>query len=77
MNSVSDESQVKDLRDQVEAEIDAVCLDGAYDAQTCYDWSMSAKSNQLFPRRKGLCSGTENGFMINRTTLKHNHKTYW
>ena len=36
-NSESDESQVDDLVDQVEAEIDEAYLDGAYDAQTCYD----------------------------------------
>lgn len=36
-NSESDESQVDDLLDQIEAEVDEVYLDGAYDAQTCYD----------------------------------------
>lgn len=36
-NSESDESQMDDLLDQVDAEIDEVYLDGAYDAQTCYD----------------------------------------
>jgi IS5 family transposase len=36
-NPESDESQVDDLLDQVGAEIDEVYLDGAYDAQSCYD----------------------------------------
>lgn len=36
-NSQSDESQVEELLDQVEASIEGACLDGAYDIQKCYD----------------------------------------
>ena len=36
-NAQSDESQVADLLDQVEVEIDEVYMDGAYDAQRCHD----------------------------------------
>lgn len=52
MNSVSDESQVKDLRDQVEAEIDAVCLDGAYDARTRNDGFIDRKIKPVIRPQK-------------------------
>ena len=52
-NSESDESQVDDLLDQVEAKIDEVYLDGAYDAQTCYDGLLDRQINPISPPQKG------------------------
>ena len=48
-NSESDESQIDDLLDQVEAEIDEVYLDGAYDAQTCYDGLLERAIYPIIP----------------------------
>ena len=52
-NSESDESQIDDLLDQVEATIDEVYLDGAYDAQTCYDGLINRGINPVIPPQKG------------------------
>jgi len=52
-NSESDESQVDDLLDQVEADIDEIYLDGAYDAQTCYDGLIDRDIKPVIPPQKG------------------------
>lgn len=52
-NSESDESQVDDLLDQVEVEIDEVYLDGAYDAQTCYDGLLDRDIWPIIPPQRG------------------------
>jgi hypothetical protein len=55
-NSESDESQVDNLLDQVEAEIDEVYLDGAYDAQTCYDGLLERDIYPIIPPPKNAVS---------------------
>ena len=52
-NSVSDESQTEDLLDQIEVEVDEVYLDGAYDAQTCYDLLIDRGIKPIIPPQKG------------------------
>ena len=52
-NSESDESQVDDLLDQVEADIDEIYLDGAYDAQSCYDGLIKRQINPVIPPQRG------------------------
>lgn len=52
-NSESDESQVEDLLDQVDAAIDEVYLDGAYDAQSCYDGLIERDIHPIIPPQKG------------------------
>ena len=55
-NFESDESQVDNLLDQVEAEIDEVYLDGAYDAQTCYDGLLERDIYPIIPPPKNAVS---------------------
>lgn len=52
-NAESDESQVDDLLDQVEAEISEVYLDGAYDAQTCHDGLINRNIWPIIPPQRG------------------------
>ena len=52
-NSESDESQVDDLLDQVEAKVDEVYLDGAYDAQSCYDGLLARDIWPVIPPQRG------------------------
>ena len=52
-NSASDESQVDDLLEQVEAKIDEVYLDGAYDAQSCYDGLLERDIWPIIPPQRG------------------------
>ena len=52
-NSESDESQVEALLDQVDAEIDEIYLDGAYDAQSCYDGLIEQDIHPVIPPQKG------------------------
>ena len=52
-NSESDESQVEEMLDQIEAKIDEVYLDGAYDAQTCYDRLLDRDIWPIIPPQRG------------------------
>ncbi|MEL6141964.1 MAG: IS5 family transposase [Bacteroidota bacterium] len=52
-NSESDESQIQDLLDQVDTEVDEVYLDGAYDAQTCYDGLLERDIWPVIPPQRG------------------------
>jgi hypothetical protein len=52
-NSESDESQVEDLLDQVKSPIDEVYLDGAYDAQSCYDGLIERGIRPIIPPQRG------------------------
>ena len=52
-NSESDESQVEELLDQIAAKIDEVYLDGAYDAQSCYDGLIERDIHPIIPPRDG------------------------
>lgn len=52
-NSESNESQVDDLLDQVAAPIKEIYLDGAYDAQSCYDGLIEREINPVIPPQKG------------------------
>lgn len=52
-NSESDESQVEEMLDQVDTKIDEVYLDGAYDAQTCYDGVLDRDIWPIIPPQRG------------------------
>lgn len=52
-NSESDESQVEEMLDQVDAKIDEVYLDGAYDTQNCYDGLIERDIRPIIPPRDG------------------------
>jgi uncharacterized protein YggL (DUF469 family) len=52
-NSESDESQVDDLLDQIEQPVKEVYLDGAYDAQSCFDNLIEREINPVIPPQKG------------------------
>ncbi|MBC6995436.1 IS5 family transposase, partial [Lewinella lacunae] len=52
-NSESDESQVDDLLNQVKAPIEEVYMDGAYDAQSCYDGLIARNITPVIPPQKG------------------------
>jgi hypothetical protein len=51
LNDVDDGSQLEDLIDQVDAEIEDVCLDGAYDHEDCWDLLIDQNINPIIPPR--------------------------
>ena len=51
-NAESDESQVNDLLDQVASQLEAVCLDGAYDAKSCYDNLLDREIHPVVPPQR-------------------------
>lgn len=50
-NSTDDASQLADLLDQVEENIDEVSLDGAYDTEECWDGLIERNINPIIPPR--------------------------
>jgi hypothetical protein len=59
-HSTSDGSQLAPLLDQVDHNIDAVPLDGAYDHEDCWDELIEREINPIIPPRKGAVEWFEN-----------------
>lgn len=55
-NAESDESQIGNLLDQVED----VCLDGAYDAKSCYDNLLDRQINSVVPPQRNAVEWHKN-----------------
>ena len=51
-NSTDDGSQLEPLLDQIEHDIDDVCLDGAYDHEDCWDKLIEREIGPIIPPRK-------------------------
>lgn len=52
LNDIDDGSQLESLLDQLDTDIETVCLDGAYDHEDCWDELIERKINPIIPPRE-------------------------